>query len=29
MKKLLIVILLALLSGCHKEVTVDFILDEK
>ena len=29
MRKLLIILLLVLLTGCHKEVTVDFILDEK
>lgn len=29
MKKILLIILLILLSGCHKEVTVDFVLDGK
>ncbi|MGI6608633.1 MAG: InlB B-repeat-containing protein [Erysipelotrichaceae bacterium] len=29
MKKILIVLLLILLSGCHKEVTVEFVLDER
>ncbi len=29
MRKILILLLLILLAGCHKEVTVDFILDEK